>query len=232
MARKSATAAASASPVAQAPPSAPVGKRPRTARGEATRQRLIEAAETLFGRQGYHATSVADITRDAGVAQGTFYLYFDGKDGVFRELVKHLSHELRAAIRKDTEGLPTRLEVEEAGLRAFLRFAARHRDLYRIIFESQFIDPDLFRWYYERLAQGYARGLEVAMEKGEVRRLDAETLAYCLMGASHFLGMRWVVWEGKEPTPEALQTLMEVLRAILQPGAAQPAALAGEEPHA
>ena len=192
-------------------------RKPRTARGEATRQRLLEAAEALFGSQGYHSTSVGDITRQAGVAQGTFYLYFAGKDEVFKELVRHLSHELRAAIRAETEGLTSRIEIEEQGVRAFLRFAARHRDLYRIVFESQFIDPELFRWYYERLAQGYARGLEAAMETGEVPRLDAETLAYCLMGASHFLGMRWVVWEGQEPPPEVLETLVIVFRSILQP---------------
>lgn len=190
---------------------------PRTARGAATRKKLIDAAELLFGERGFHATGVSDITRSAGVAQGTFYLYFESKEAIFRELVRHLSHELRLALQQAGEGLDERLEVEEAGLRAFIGFAARHRNLYRIVFESQFIDPELFRWYYERIAQGYARGLQQAARRGEVRGGDAETLAYCLMGAAHFLGMRWVVWEGREPPERAVDTLLAFMRAGLAP---------------
>ncbi|MEJ2504290.1 MAG: helix-turn-helix domain containing protein, partial [Gemmatimonadota bacterium] len=110
-------------------------RQPRTARGEATRQKLLDAAEALFGRSGFHATGVTDITRRAGVAQGTFYLYFESKEQVFTELVRHLSRSLRRAIREDTAGVEDRLALEEAGLRSFLRFAAEHRDLYRIVFE-------------------------------------------------------------------------------------------------
>jgi AcrR family transcriptional regulator len=193
-------------------------KRPRTARGEATRQKLIDAAESLFGQAGFHATGVSDITRAAGVAQGTFYVYFDSKEEIFRELVVHLSHELRLALQTASTGLPDRLDAEEAGLRAFLAFVARHRNLYRIVFESQFIDPELFRWYYERIARGYARGLEEAARQGEVRGGDAETLAYCLMGAAHFLGMRWVMWEGSAPPAEVMDTLLAFMRAGLSPG--------------
>jgi AcrR family transcriptional regulator len=190
---------------------------PRTARGEATRQSLLSAAESLFGTMGFHAASVTGITREAGVGQGTFYLYFESKEEVFRALVRDLSHRLRAAIQAEVAGLTDRLEIEEVGLRTFLEFAAAHRNLYRIVFESQFIDPELFRWYYERLATGYARGLGQAMRAGAVRSQDPETLAYCLMGAAHFLGMRWVVWEGREPPAEAMETLRGFIRAGLSP---------------
>ena len=192
-------------------------KRPRTARGEATRTRLLESAERRFGSAGFHATGIADITRDAGVAQGTFYLYFDSKEEVFRALVLNLSHELRLALHRATEGVDGRLAKERAGIRAFLEFSAAHHDLYRIVFESQFIDPGLIRWYYERIAEGYTRGLRQAIEAGEVRAGDAETMAYCLMGASHFLGMRWVIWEGREPPAEVMDTVQDFIAAALAP---------------
>ena len=193
------------------------GKLPRTSRGEATRRRLLESAERLFGTSGFHATGVSDITREAGVAQGTFYLYFDSKEEVYRALVLNLSHELRLALHRATETVEGRLAKEQAGIRAFLEFSAAHHDLYKIVFESQFIDPALFRWYYERIAEGYTRGLERAQQAGEVREGDAETMAYCLMGASHFLGMRWVIWEGQEPPPRVMSTLQSFIEAALIP---------------
>src|SRR6266571_5021245 len=52
---------------------------PMTARGEATRRRILDAAEEVFGEFGYYEASISEITRRAGIAQGTFYIYFHSK---------------------------------------------------------------------------------------------------------------------------------------------------------
>jgi AcrR family transcriptional regulator len=186
-----------------------------TARGEKTRRKLLSAAERLFGRDGFHATPVQEITREAGVGHGTFYLYFESKEGVFRELVRHLSHELRSAIRGSLSGLTDRVAVEEQGVRTFLEFVQGHRDLYRIVLEAEVVAPEMHRWYYQRLAAGYAAGLESAMEAGQIRRVDPWTLAYSLMGMVHFMGVRWLVWEGREPPEEATEALLSIMRAAM-----------------
>ena len=55
------------------------------------------------------------------------------------------------------------------------------------------MNEDLYRWYYERLAEGYIKGLQRAMEHGEFKDLNPETVAYCLMGMAsvyrHALGV-------------------------------------------
>ena len=89
--------------------------RPTTARGEATRKRILDAAETEFGENGFARTSVASIVNRAGVAQGTFYLYFPSKDDVLRELVRDMGRRLRHALSEATEGLTHRVEVEKRG---------------------------------------------------------------------------------------------------------------------
>src|SRR3954465_3637975 len=52
------------------------------------RAQLVAAAREVFGERGYHTATVDDITRAAGVAKGTFYLYFDEKREVYYELVR------------------------------------------------------------------------------------------------------------------------------------------------
>lgn len=47
------------------------------------RQQLKEAGMAVFAEKGYHQTKVSDVVRRAGVAQGTFYLYFEGKKSLF-----------------------------------------------------------------------------------------------------------------------------------------------------
>lgn len=184
---------------------------PVTARGQATRRRLLDAAEDVFGTKGFERASIVDVTRGAGVAQGTFYVYFTDKQAIFSELVAELGHDLRRHIARAVEGLADRMAVERAGFRAFFQFIGAHRNLYRIVRQAEFVDEELYRDYYRRLAAGYASGLEAAMGAGQVSRLDAETLAYCLMGIGDFLGMRWVLWEERDPPAHVIDTMTALI---------------------
>src|SRR5262249_43306149 len=168
-------------------------------------------AEEVFGGRGYEAASIVDITRTAGVAQGTFYLYFPSKKAVFAELVDELGAMLRRTLAAAVVELNDRLEVERAGLQAFLVFVQQHRNLYRIVRQAEFVDEELYRAYYRKLAKGYEEGLARAMKAGQVRKLDPEAVAYALMGIFDFLGMRWVLWEGKLPPKRVLDDVFPML---------------------
>jgi AcrR family transcriptional regulator len=62
-----------------------------TSRGEQTRQAILEAAEKLFLSQGFNGTSMRQIARRAGIALGGIYNHFEGKEGLFRALLKERS---------------------------------------------------------------------------------------------------------------------------------------------
>ncbi len=171
---------------------------PVTARGEATRRRILDAAEAVIGEKGYHAASVTEITQRAQVAQGTFYLYFHSKREIFLQLVDDLGEQLRAAIRAATRHSGGRMEIERDGFAAFFEFARAHRQLYRIVQEADRVDQPTYQEYYARIARGYERGLRAAMEAGEIRSMDPEALAYGLMGIAHFLALRWLIWPQDE----------------------------------
>jgi AcrR family transcriptional regulator len=68
------------------------------ARGQRTRQRLLDAAADVFDRIGYHAARVDDIVAAAESSHGTFYLYFTSKEDLFEQLVGEVAVELRALI--------------------------------------------------------------------------------------------------------------------------------------
>ncbi|WP_338278472.1 TetR/AcrR family transcriptional regulator [Corallococcus caeni] len=184
---------------------------PVTPRGQRTRQKLLKAAEAVFGDKGYERASIADLTRKASVALGTFYVYFPDKQSIFVEVVDELGARLRRLIAESTAACTTRLEVEREGLRAFFEFVRQHPNLYRVVRQAEFVDADCYRRYYDRFAKGYVRGLTQAMDKGEVRRMDPEALAYCLMGIGDFLGMRWVLWEEDPGLERVLDTAMALL---------------------
>jgi AcrR family transcriptional regulator len=198
-----------------------------TPRGQRTRQKLLRAAEVIFGEKGYERASIADITRKSGVALGTFYVYFPDKQSIFVEVVDELGERLRRLIAESVSGLTHRIDVEREGLRAFFEFAREHPNLYRVVRQAEFVDEACYRRYYDRFAKGYVRGLTQAMEAGQVRRMDPESLAYCLMGIGDFHGMRWVIWEGDLSIEGVLDTAMALIRHGMDP---RPASRASKAP--
>lgn len=193
---------------------------PVTARGLETRARLLAAAEKVFGEKSYFQVSIADITREAGTGNGTFYLYFPSKESAFRELVQERGHELRTVTRLATEGAGNRAEAEEAGFAAFFAFIHEHPHLYRVVRQAEFVDPAIFQEYYRVFAEGYRQALSAAMGRGEIGPLDPEALAYCLMGIGDFIGMRWVLWSADPIPDEVFEQVMRFIRyGLAGPGA-------------
>jgi AcrR family transcriptional regulator len=175
--------------------------RRRTGRAERTRANLLEAAEEVFAEQGFYQASIVKITERAGVAQGTFYLYFTSKQEIFEELVDDLNRRVRRTLAAAIAGAGSRVEAERAGLSAYLKFTAEHPTLYRIIHQADIVSPAAMRRHYERLAKPYALGLKRAMDDGEIAPADPEVLAWALMAIGEMIGRRWVLWEESGPIP-------------------------------
>ena len=197
-----------------------VDGRPLSKRGERTRRRLLEAAESVFAELGYHDASIVKITEAAGVGQGTFYLYFASKKDVFDELVVDLNHRVRHAMTEAASPGATRAEMERLGFAGYFRFVAEHPALYRIIRQAEFVSPEMLHLHYERLTSGYVAGLRQAMEDGEIAKGDPELLAWALMGIGELVGMRWILWNGRDELPaEVLDELGRIItRTIGSPG--------------
>lgn len=178
--------------------------RPLTKRGEATRSRLLEAAEVVFAEQGYHEASIVKITERAGIGLGTFYLYFDSKQSIFEALVIDLNRRVRHSMSEAMAGARTRLDAERAGFAGFFRFTAAHPALYRVVREAEFVSPEVLRLHYTRIVEGYEAGLRSAQLAGDVdAELDPTVTAWALMGMGELIGMRFLLWErdasGKPP---------------------------------
>ncbi|NVE95905.1 TetR/AcrR family transcriptional regulator [Altererythrobacter lutimaris] len=204
-------------------PAPVLDKTPRTERGRKTMRKLLDAAAVEFGEKGFHAASISSITRRAEVALGTFYTYFDSKDALFQALVKDMSGQVAsgaasAVAELKTRGQPSALDIEETALASFLAFAAEHKEIYRIIDESEFVDPAAYRAHYEGTAARILERLQAGAAKGELRDDVDEAHAWALMGMNVFLGLRYAVWS--ESTDE--EKVAGLARSILERGLAKP----------
>ena len=184
---------------------------PKTKRGMETLDRIAKSAEILFSEKGYFDTSMVDIARDAEVAQGTIYIYFKDKKSIFQYLVENLGHTLREEIRKSMDYESTRYNQEYVGLKTFLDFAKNHVGIFKIIWQAQFVDMELFTEYYEEFSKGYVRGIKRAQEKGEMRDLDPQVLSYCFIGIANFMALKYIIFDDADDYEEIIATAMDFI---------------------
>ena len=178
------------------------GKAPRTARGERTMRKILDAALAEFGEKGFSDSSIVSITTRAKVALGTFYTYFDSKEALFAALVRDMSRRVKELVPPAISDARDAMDAELRTQRAYLEFAAAHKEVYRIIDEAEFVDPEGFRAHYEAAAERIAARLAAGVESGQLRAADAfetEVHSWAYMGMNVFLGLRFGVWEREDP---------------------------------
>ena len=176
----------------------------RTRRAEEAREQrrgqILTAALRVFAERGYHGAAVSDLVKAAGVARGTFYLYFDSKEAIFHELLEGLLATLRESVR----GVDRSAEAPDAEdqlvgiIEDILRTVQSNRALTRIIFREavgldEAVDAILGGFYDELF--GY---IELSLQLGQlssvVRTLpDAPLVATCILGSLRAVVQRYVV---------------------------------------
>ena len=157
------------------------------------RAQLLDAAIAVFAEHGYNSAKVSDIVQHAGVAQGTFYLYFKSKREVLLALVERFCDTLVEACGQG-EPVPTDADAYRAQLlrrtRAILGVTAAQRPLAAIFFKETIGgDAELAEQLHRfrgAMADLSRRRLAEAVELGLARPVDVETVAYALNG----------MWEG------------------------------------
>jgi AcrR family transcriptional regulator len=154
-------------------------RRPR--RGRDTRVQILDASLRLFSERGFARTTVRDIARAAGITDAAIYYHFASK----RDLLVALFEEkgILTAIQ-DLEQLSTELPLRDTLLditRRAMLVMQQNREFLRLVFmESLGSEPGAMeesRSVIERWEQGLARLLRAYMERGQVRRLDADMAA-------------------------------------------------------
>lgn len=110
---------------------------------EPTRTREIgEAAVRVVARRGLEGTTMQEIADEAGLAKGTLYLYFDGREDLVVKVAQSAFEELRGAVAAALSGDGPALGRLEASIRAHVTFFERRRDLLRLYLAVAHPGPD------------------------------------------------------------------------------------------
>lgn len=179
-----------------------------------TRAALIEAGRVLFGRQGYAATSVEDLAREARVTTGALYHHFPTKTALFETVFEQVHTELLTRSADAASTAPDEIAALGAGFEAFLD-GMLDPDVQRILVTDAPAVLGLAR--FTELDERYAFAtiaaeLKAAAEDGRLRADDPDTLARLLLGAL----TRGSMLIAQSPAPErARDAVVRSLRLLL-----------------
>jgi AcrR family transcriptional regulator len=162
--------------------------RPQSLRAEQvaqTRAALVRAGRRLFGDQGFRATSVEDLAREARLTTGALYHHFPTKTALFEAVLEQAHTELMTAATSAARGAPDDLEELARGFEAFLD-GVLQPDVQRILVLDGPAVLGLAR--YTELDERYAHAVIVAAltsatKRGTIRVDDPETTTRLLLGA-------------------------------------------------
>ena len=153
------------------------------------RQQILSVAREVFAKRGYHQTTIDDIVAQAGVARGTFYLYFEDKRAVFSDLVDRFAGQLSMAIVRivtDDAGRSVTEQVRE-NIRAIIATSLADRAMTKILFtDAVGIDPAFDRklqTFYDTVVQLLTESLKDGQALGIVADGEPRVLAYLTIGA-------------------------------------------------
>jgi AcrR family transcriptional regulator len=176
-----------------------VAKLNRVERNAWTKRKIFDAATKMVGKYGYAEASVARITEEAGVAQGTFYNHFQSRQELLDQLLPKIGIDMVHFIRERTgTAHAARQEIERFS--AFFEFIREVPEFLRILNEAEYFAPIGYQKHLDNIATAYVRILRRARLAGAIVDFsdeEFEAIVHMFMGARGYLSRRYSYAGGK-----------------------------------
>jgi AcrR family transcriptional regulator len=188
----------------------------RQERSERRRERILDAAFTVFSRRGYREAGVDEVGRQAETSKGGVYFHFPSKESLFLELLRTTADRLVGKVERAIAGIEDPVERADVALRTVLEVFAGHRTMARLFLIDAVGAGSAFQAELQRLHERFsaliAEQLAAAVEEGSIPPVDTVVAATAWFGALNEVVMRWLM--GEEPHGR-LEDSYGPLRALL-----------------
>lgn len=188
----------------------------RTARRDATRQKLFEATMALIAEQGFSDTTVDQIAERAGVAKGTVYYNFASKSVLFEELLRYGVGLLTADFQAAVAGRPP-VDAIAALVRAELGFIQRYRSFAQLLLSEMWRThrdwQQTLLLLREKAISVIAGTLRQGVDSGDFAAdLDVRLSASALFGVCLVVALDWLVFTPEQPIEQVEAAVLAIVR--------------------
>jgi AcrR family transcriptional regulator len=160
----------------------------RTQSERQRRGQILKAARTVFDEKGYESATVSDIVRRAGVAQGTFYLYFESKKSVVVELARQPMADMALRLQRILTGNESFEQILRQFVHTGFDVGGENPDLCRLMHLGTESPQELDEFHEKSAVKDQINLMFLdAMDRGDMHRMDpiiaSETFKSIMMGA-------------------------------------------------
>lgn len=178
---------------------------PLTARGRKTRRALLDAAKTVFSRDGFAGARVTDIADEAGAAHGSFYRYFESKEEILITLIREIeeilwhpgreTHQKHAdSVERQPDHVSHYEQINRTNL-AYLQAYLNHKEMMLVWQEVATLNPvveEFRRVAMNRFSRRAANAIRTWQEEGSVDpAIDPDYVAPALTGMVSNFAYQW-----------------------------------------
>ena len=178
------------------------------------RRQILDAAAQVFAERGFHRTTIRDVAKVAGVADGTIYNYFENKTALLLGILDRLNENERRAI----EGA----QAQATDLRSFTRryfqnhllvFANENQELLRVVLSEVLVNAELRERYIQQIvAPTFVVLMQQLAPLAEQSQLDAERMLQAIqLMSSMVLGVLMARMFDEQSAQSSWEQLPDVL---------------------
>jgi len=153
------------------------------------REKILKAAISAFAQKGYHDTSISKIINKAGIARGTFYLYFENKRQIFDSILENLIVEIDRCIKKIEIGKERQNPLEQLkdNLRRIFTLFVENPELSRILLRhAAGLDKESdqkITEFYNNIADKIGEALKLGIKMGLIRDCNPGIISFLILGS-------------------------------------------------
>jgi AcrR family transcriptional regulator len=182
------------------------------------RTAILAAAKEVFAERGYHATTIADIARCAGLSYGSIYWYYESKEVLFHELMSSEAAALRIAVDTAVRSASLNEGPEapfKAAVRATLEFYEADKALVRLLFRDAFALGTAFERHLHAIHASFVDDTELLVKAAQAEGVFAErpprTAAFAITALVGQLAHRRLTTDDGQTADMAAEALVDLL---------------------
>lgn len=191
-----------------------------SAKAEATKERVLEAAERVFADKGFYEAAVDEIVAMSGTSKGSVYFHFPSKESLFLAVMEQLGRRLVQRVERQLQGVSDPVQRLDIALETAIATLTRHKSLAKLLLVKGYSMGPGFAEKRQQVMSEFAALTQRLIREAapQSSAVEAEVAAYAWTGAISEIVGRWLEMGSPEP-----QQMVPALRLLVHRGMGLPA---------
>ena len=183
------------------------------------RKKIVEAALRVFASKGYHNSKISDISKEAGIAIGTIYIYFEKKDDIIISLFENIMKRFNVILDKELSEKVTPTDKLKILITTHLELLAKNKELAGILAIELRQSSKFLKDYDNPEFKKYIRTIKCIVEKGQTQKIFRDDMPSSLIwkiifGILDQISLAWVLSTEKDNDEYLIKQINSVIAFI------------------